>query len=295
MINATLRGLAGALLLSSSSAGFTATDETLKADIIASVDRQASSLAALSDEIWGHAEIAFQETQSAAALVRHAKEHGFRVETGIGEIPTAFIAEYGSGSPVIGIMGEFDALPGLSQASVPNRSPLIEGAPGHGCGHNVFGAASLGAAIAIKERIEAGEISGTIRYYGTPAEEKFFGKLWMIRAGAFDGVDVMMDWHPTDQIEAGAQSSQSLVDFLVEFDGQSAHAAGDPWNGRSASDALELYTHGINAYREHIRPTVRIHYHIMDAGKVVNVVPDYAKIWVRVRDRSRDGMTPVYE
>ncbi|EED31448.1 amidohydrolase [gamma proteobacterium NOR5-3] len=291
----TLRCIAAALLVAASCASFAANEDALKAEIIASVDRQASALTALSDEIWGHAEIAFKETQSAAALIKHAKEHGFRVETGIGEIPTAFVAEFGSGKPVIGIMGEFDALPGLSQASVPTRSPLQEGAPGHGCGHNVFGAASLGAAIAVKERIEAGEISGTIRYYGTPAEEKFFGKLWMIRAGAFDGVDVMMDWHPGDKIEASAQSSQSLVDFLVEFDGQSAHAAGDPWNGRSASDALELYTHGINAYREHIRPTVRIHYHIMDAGKVVNVVPDYAKIWVRVRDRSRDGMTPVYE
>jgi aminobenzoyl-glutamate utilization protein B len=192
-------------------------------------------------------------------------------------------------------MGEFDALPGLSQAAVPERSPIETGAPGHGCGHNVFGAASLGAAIAVKELIEAGELSGTVRYYGTPAEEKFFGKLWMIRAGAFDDVDVMMDWHPSDKIEAVVQSSQALVDFLVEFDGQAAHAAGDPWNGRSAGDALELYTSGINAYREHVKPTVRIHYHIMDAGKVVNVVPDYAKIWVRVRDRDRAGMTPVYE
>jgi aminobenzoyl-glutamate utilization protein B len=117
----------------------------------------------------------------------------------------------------------------------------------------------------------------------------------MIRAGAFDDVDVMMDWHPTDKIEASVQSSQALVDFLVEFNGQAAHAAADPWNGRSAGDALELYTSGINAYREHVRPTVRIHYHIMDAGKVVNVVPDYAKIWVRVRDRDRAGMTPVYK
>ncbi|WP_439100892.1 amidohydrolase [Congregibacter sp.] len=295
MINSIARGLIGALFIASASAGYSADKADLKADIIASVDRQASSLTALSDEIWSHAEIAFKETKSSAALIKHAKEHGFRVETGIGEIPTAFVAEFGSGKPIIGIMGEFDALPGLSQASVPSRTPLVEGAPGHGCGHNVFGAASLGAAIAVKEQIESGEISGTIRYYGTPAEEKFFGKLWMIRAGAFDDVDVMMDWHPSDKIEASAQSSQSLVDFLVEFDGQSAHAAGDPWNGRSASDALELYTHGINAYREHIQPTVRIHYHIMDAGKVVNVVPDYAKIWVRVRDRSRDGMTPVYE
>ncbi|MEM6775317.1 MAG: amidohydrolase [Pseudomonadota bacterium] len=273
-----------------------AANNPLKTEIIASVDAQAEALANLSDEIWRAAEIAFQETKSSDALVRHAKNHGFRVTRGTGEIPTAFVAEYGSGTPIIGIMGEFDALPGLSQASgVPERSPIVNGAPGHGCGHNVFGAASLGAAIAVKELIEAGKLSGTVRYYGTPAEEKFFGKLWMIRAGAFDDVDVMMDWHPTDQIMASVQSSQALVDFLVEFDGQAAHAARDPWNGRSAGDALELYTNGINAFREHVRPTVRIHYHIMDAGKVVNVVPDYSKIWVRVRDRDREGMTPVYK
>jgi len=272
-----------------------AIDDPIKARAVASIDTQAGDLTALSDEIWRNAEIAFRETRSSAALIAHARAHGFRVTTGIGEIPTAFVAEFGSGSPVIGIMGEFDALPGLSQDTVPTRTPLEEGAPGHGCGHNVFGAASLGAAIAIKEMLDSGEINGTIRYYGTPAEEKFFGKLWMIRAGAFDDVDVMMDWHPGDHIEANVQSSQALVDFLVEFDGQAAHAAADPWNGRSAGDALELYTAGINAYREHVRPTVRIHYHIMDAGKVVNVVPDYAKIWVRVRDRDRAGMTPVYE
>ncbi|GAB5414981.1 MAG: M20 family metallopeptidase [Congregibacter sp.] len=289
--NAVLTALFAASIVSTQAKA----DEALKSEAIASIDSRTQALTSLSDEIWRHAEIAFKETQSADALITHAREHGFQVTTGIGEIPTAFIAEYGSGQPVIGIMGEFDALPGLSQNTVPERSPLEEGAPGHGCGHNIFGVASLGAAIAVKELIESGELQGTIRYYGTPAEEKFFGKLWMIRAGAFEGVDVMMDWHPTDKIEANVQSSQALVDFLVEFDGQAAHAAGDPWNGRSASDALELYAHGINAYREHIEPTVRIHYHIMDAGKVVNVVPDYAKIWVRVRDRSRDGMTPVYE
>jgi aminobenzoyl-glutamate utilization protein B len=269
--------------------------DPLKSRIVSSVDAQAADLTALSDEIWGYAEIAFRESRSAEALIEHARAHGFSISRGAGEIPTAFIAEYGSGSPVIAIMGEFDALPGLSQQTVPSRTPVEAGAPGHGCGHNVFGAASLGAAIAVKELIEAGEIEGTVRYYGTPAEEKFFGKLWMIRDGAFEGVDVMLDWHPGDEIEASVQSSLALVDFLVEFDGQAAHAAGDPWNGRSAGDALELYTHGINAYREHIKPTVRIHYHIMDAGKVVNVVPDYAKIWVRVRDSSREGMTPVYE
>ena len=267
----------------------------LKQDVISSVDAQADALIDLSDRIWRYAEIAFRESESAQALIEHATAHGFEITRNVGGIPTAFIAEYGSGQPVIGIMGEFDALPGLSQATVPERSPIETGEPGHGCGHNIFGSASLGAAIAIKQLIEAGDIDGTIRFYGTPAEEKFFGKLWMIRAGAFDGVDVMMDWHPSDKLEADVQSSLALVDFLVEFDGQSAHAAADPWNGRSAGDALELYAHGINAYREHVKPTVRIHYHIMDAGKVVNVVPDYAKIWVRVRDRSREGMAPVYQ
>ncbi len=295
-----LRGTAALCVALLAAAGITphvsaATDNPRKDMIIASVDNQAEALANLSDEIWRNAEIAFREHKSSDALVAHAERHGFRVTRGAGDIPTAFVAEYGSGRPIIGIMGEFDALPGLSQAAVPERSPIETGAPGHGCGHNVFGAASLGAAIAVKELIEAGELSGTVRYYGTPAEEKFFGKLWMIREGAFEGVDVMMDWHPGDEIEASVQSSQALVDFLVEFEGQAAHAAGDPWNGRSAGDALELYTTGINYYREHVKPTVRIHYHIMDAGKVVNVVPDYAKIWVRVRDRDRAGMTPVYK
>ena len=287
-----------AALLASIASIATAQDDAsgqLKQDVIASVDAQADALIDLSDRIWSAAEIAFRETESAEALIEHASSHGFEITRNIGGIPTAFIAEYGSGEPVVGIMGEFDALPGLSQAAVPERSPVEPGAPGHGCGHNIFGSASLGAAIAIKQLIASGDIEGTIRFYGTPAEEKFFGKLWMIRAGAFDGVDVMMDWHPSDKLEADVQSSLALVDFLVEFDGQAAHAAGDPWNGRSAGDALELYAHGINAYREHVKPTVRMHYHIMDAGKVVNVVPDYAKIWVRVRDRSRAGMTPVFE
>ena len=217
------------------------------------------------------------------------------MERGVGEIPTAFTAEYGSGKPVIGILGEFDALPGLSQKTVPHKDPLNAGSPGHGCGHNLFGVASLGAATAIKELIESGKLQGTVRFYGTPAEEKFFGKLWMIRAGLFDDVDVVMDWHPSAETKADVQSSLALVDFLVEFEGQAAHASGDPWNGRSASDALELYTTGINYLREHIKPTVRIHYHIQDAGKVVNVVPDYSKIWTRVRDTRREGMQKVWK
>lgn len=266
-----------------------------KQSVIDNVDANFKSLTALSDKIWSFEEIAFQETQSSAALAEYARNNGFRVKTGVGEIPTALVAEYGSGKPIIGILGEFDALPGLSQKTVSHKEPLNEGAPGHGCGHNLFGVASLGAAVAIKELIEEGALKGTIRFYGTPAEEKFFGKLWMIRAGLFDDVDVVMDWHPSAETKANVQSSLALVDFMVEFFGQAAHASGDPWNGRSAGDALELYADGINMYREHVKPTVRIHYHIQDAGKVVNVVPDYSRIWVRVRDTKRAGMEVVWK
>jgi aminobenzoyl-glutamate utilization protein B len=263
--------------------------------VIASIDATSDKLIAISDQIWAYEETAFREVQSAKTLADYAEQQGFRVEIGVAEIPTAFVAEFGSGKPVIGIMGEFDALPGLSQKTVATKDPVNPGAPGHGCGHNLFGTASLGAAVAIKELLAAGELTGTIRFYGTPAEEKFFGKLWMIRAGLFDDVDVMMDWHPSARTEADVQSSLALVDFMVEFYGQAAHGASDPWNGRSAADGLELYTTGINYLREHVKPTVRIHYHIQDAGKVVNVVPDYSRIWVRVRDTNREGMETVWK
>lgn len=266
-----------------------------KQAVIAAIDSKFAQLTELSDKIWSYEETAFQEVQSAQALADFAEANGFRVKRGVAEIPTAFTAEFGSGSPVIGILGEFDALPGLSQKTVPVKDPLHDGAPGHGCGHNLFGTASLGAAVAIKELIAEGKLKGTVRFYGTPAEEKFFGKLWMIRAGLFEDVDVVMDWHPGAETKALVQGGLALVDFIVEFRGQAAHASADPWNGRSASDALELYTNGINFYREHIKPTVRIHYHIQDAGKVVNVVPDYARLWVRVRDTKRAGMEVVWK
>lgn len=266
-----------------------------KQTVIDFIEKKYTELTDLSDQIWSFSEIAFQEDQSAKALSDYAESQGFRVTRGVGEIPTAFTAEFGSGQPVIGILGEFDALPGLSQKAAPVKEAVNEGGAGHGCGHNLFGVASLGAATAIKELMEEGKLQGTIRFFGTPAEEKYFGKLWMIRAGLFDDVDIVMDWHPSAETKADVQSSLALVDFMVEFIGQAAHASGDPWNGRSAADALELYTTGINYYREHIKPTVRIHYHIQDAGKVVNVVPDYARIWTRVRDTKREGMETVWK
>ena len=266
-----------------------------KKAIIASVEKHEEELIAISDSIWALAETAFEEHQSARILADYAESQGFNVERGVAGIPTAFVATYGSGSPVISVLGEFDALPGISQKASPVKEALNEGAAGHGCGHNLFGAGSLGAALAVKELIETGKIKGTVKFLGTPSEEKFFGKIWMVREGLWNDVDVNLSWHPAAQTEADVQSSLALVDFKVEFFGQTAHASADPWNGRSASDALEIYTTGINYYREHVKPTVRIHYHIQDGGQVVNVVPDYSKLWVRVRDTKREGMMPVYE
>ncbi|RXG30507.1 amidohydrolase [Leeuwenhoekiella palythoae] len=266
-----------------------------KKQLIASVENHKEELISISDQIWANAEIAFQETESSKLLADYAEANGFTVERGVADIPTAFIATYGEGKPVISVLGEFDALPGISQKAQPTKEPLEAGAAGHGCGHNLFGTASLGAAIAVKEMIEAGKIKGTVKFIGTPAEEKFFGKLWMLEAGVWDDVDVNVSWHPSADTKADVQSSLAMVDFIVEFNGQAAHAAADPWNGRSASDALELYTTGINYYREHIKPTVRIHYHIQDGGQVVNVVPDYSKLWVRVRNTDTKGMLPVFE
>lgn len=266
-----------------------------KKAIIQSVENHKEQLIKISDSIWALAELAFEEKQSSRILADYAEKNGLKVTRGVADIPTAFTATYGSGKPVISILGEFDALPGISQQATPEKNPLKEGAAGHGCGHNMFGTSSLGAAIAIKELMEAGKIKGTVKFLGTPAEEKYFAKVWMVKAGLWDDVDVNVSWHPSAGIEADVQSGLSLVDFIVEFYGQAAHASADPWNGRSASDALELYTTGINYYREHILPTSRIHYHIQDGGQVVNVVPDYAKLWVRVRDPKRSKMLPTYE
>jgi aminobenzoyl-glutamate utilization protein B len=254
---------------------------------VSSVDRHARDLEDLSDRIWAYAETALREHKSAAALADYAQQQGFRVQRGVAGMPTAFVASYGQGHPVIGVMGEYDALPGLSQKALPEKVPLVPGAPGHGCGHNLFGAASLGAAIAIKEQIAAGKLRGTVIFFGTPAEEDYGGKIYMARDGLFDEVDAVLAWHPSDDTQADMVSSQAMVDLAVEFRGRSAHAASDPWNGRSAADALELFTHGVNLMREHVRPTSRMHYTVTSAGDVPNVIPEYAKVWIWLRDWKR--------
>jgi aminobenzoyl-glutamate utilization protein B len=252
-----------------------------------SVDRYASELVDLSDRIWAYAELALREHKSAAALADYAAKRGFHVQRGVAGMPTAFVATYGQGRPVIGVMGEYDALPGLSQKASAEKLPLVEDGAGHGCGHNLFGAASLGAALAIKDQIAAGKLRGTVVFFGTPAEEDIGGKIYMARDGLFDDVDAVLAWHPADETQADILTGQAMVDLEVVFRGRAAHAASDPWNGRSAVDALELFTHGVNLMREHIRPESRVHYTIVAGGDVPNVVPEYAKVWIWLRDAKR--------
>jgi aminobenzoyl-glutamate utilization protein B len=257
---------------------------------VADIDKQEKQLTTLSDEIWRYAETALLETKSSKALADYAEQQGFRVTRGVAGMPTAIVAEFGSGSPVIGIMGEYDALPGLSQKAQPSREPIATGEPGHGCGHNLFGVASLGAATAVKNLIAAGKLHGTVRFFGTPAEEAVGGKLYMMRDGVMSGVDVMLAWHPSDETVSDTKSTQAMVDVTVEFFGRAAHAAFDPWNGRSAVDGLEIFTHAVNMMREHVRPTSRMHYAILKGGDVPNVVPEYGKVWIWLRDENRENV-----
>ncbi|HYP26401.1 MAG TPA: amidohydrolase [Blastocatellia bacterium] len=289
-----LRGITALLIaLVVSSAPVLGADVKKKEEALASINKHKPELIRMSDQIWSFAETALRETRSAKLLADYAEAQGFKVERGVAGMPTAFTATYGQGKPVIGVLGEYDALPGLSQKTSPTKEAVQPGSPGHGCGHNLFGPASLGAAISIKELIAAGKLKGTVRFYGTPAEEAVGGKVYMARDGLFNDLDVCLAWHPSDETRADTQSTQAIVDFIVEFNGKSAHAAFDPWNGRSAVDGLELFTHGINMLREHVKPTVRIHYTVMNGGDVPNVVPEYAKVWCWVRDSKRAGVDEV--
>jgi len=286
-------GMCALVLVLSCAAGVAATES--KEAVVAAVERQAPELVALSERIWRYAEPALEETRSAEALAGYAAAQGFRVERGVAGMPTAFVASYGEGRPVIAVLGEYDALPGLSQKAVAHHEVLEPGGAGHGCGHNLFGPASLGAAVAVKELLAAGDLRGTVRFYGTPAEEAVGGKIYMARDGLFDDVDAVLAWHPDSETRADTRSSQAMVDFRVEFEGRAAHAAFDPWNGASALDGLELFLHALNLMREHVRPSVRIHYTISEGGDVPNVVPEHAQLWCWVRDTTRDGVEALME
>ncbi|HKA22140.1 MAG TPA: amidohydrolase [Blastocatellia bacterium] len=265
-------------------------NNTNKDAVVSSIEKHRGELINLSDQIWRFAETALRESRSSKLLSDYAEKQGFKVDRGVAGLPTAFVASYGEGRPIIGILGEYDALPGISQKAQPVKEALEAGSPGHGCGHNLFGAASLGAALSIKELIATGKLKGTVRFYGTPAEESVGGKIYMAREGLFKDLDVCLAWHPDDKIRADVDSTQAIVDFIVEFKGKAAHAAADPWNGRSAVAALEFFTTGLNRMREFVKPTVRMHYVVQKGGDVPNVVPEYARVWCWLRDSKRAGV-----
>jgi aminobenzoyl-glutamate utilization protein B len=276
--------LAACLTVSQLAAGVSPANKKKKEEAVASVEKHKAEIIALSDQVWGFAETALLEVRSAEALAAYAEKEGFRVERGLAGMPTAFAASYGEGRPIIGLLGEYDALPGLSQKAQVAKEVLEAGAPGHGCGHNLLGTAALSAAMAIKDLMAAGKLKGTVRFYGTPAEEAVGGKVYMVRDGVFKDLDVCLTWHPSEETGVALDGSQAIIDFMVEFTGKTAHAAADPWNGRSAVAALELFTAGLNRMREFVRPTVRMHYSIVEGGDVPNVVPAYAKLWCWLRD-----------
>ena len=251
--------------------------------VLQGLDARADHYGQLSRTIWEAAEVGYKETRSSALLRDELKAAGFRVEAGVAGMPTAFVATWGSGRPVIGVMGEFDALPGLSQESIPEQKPRLAGGAGHGCGHNLFGAASLAAVLVVKEQLESRTLPGTIRFYGTPAEEGGNGKVYMVRAGLFDDVDVALHWHPSDRNIAARISTLAVISAKVRFKGQAAHAASAPDRGRSALDAVMIMTHAVDLLREHIPQEARLHYIITKGGVAPNIVPDRTEVYLYAR------------
>lgn len=244
-------------------------------------------------KIWEYAELGYQEYQSASLLQQTLEKEGFRIESGVADIPTAFVASYGSGKPIISILGEYDALPGLSQDALPEKKSL-GAAAGHACGHHLFGAGSAAAAIAVKEWMEKTGQQGTIRFYGCPAEEGGSGKVYMARAGLFKDVDVVIHWHPSSYNTANASSSLANISGKFRFHGISAHAAGAPEKGRSALDGVEAMNYMVNLMREHVPSDTRIHYVITDGGKAPNVVPDFAEVYYYARSPRRSDLVDIW-
>jgi len=270
--------------------------ERLKQSAIDQVDSIEPVIEEMAMKLWEYSELPLHETRSVALLVSKLEEAGFSIETNVAGMPTAFVATYGSGTPVIGILAEYDALPGVGNQAVPERKPRTDGVTsGHGCGHNLFGAASVGGAIALKTLMENSNLKGTLKLFGTPAEETIIGKVYMAKAGVFNGLDAVIDWHPGTDNKVRNQTGRAMNSFEVEFFGQAAHGASDPWNGRSALDAVELMNYGVNLMREHVKPTTRIHYVIPNGGDAPNVVPEYAKVWYFVRDINRTEVQKYYE
>ncbi|MFN3489636.1 MAG: amidohydrolase [Emticicia sp.] len=247
----------------------------------------------IAKQIWNYAEVGYQETKSSALLQETLNKEGFKIEKGVAGIPTAFTATFGEGKPVIGILGEFDALPGLSQDSTADQKS-VGGIAGHACGHHLFGTASAAAAIAVKEYMKANNIKGTLRFYGTPAEEGGSGKVYMVREGLFNDVDAVVHWHPGSANSASFGTSLANKSGKFRFYGVSAHAAASPEKGRSALDGVEAMNNMVNMLREHVPSDTRIHYVITNGGKAPNVVPDFAEVYYYARSPRRSDVMDVW-
>jgi aminobenzoyl-glutamate utilization protein B len=269
--------------------------EKAKQIAIEYVENNEKMIVDVHQKIWGYAEFGLQEMKTAKLLIEILEKNDFTLEKGVAGMPSAFVASYGEGKPVIGIMGELDALPGISQKAVPYRETLVEGAAGHGCGHNGYATAALGGALAAKVAMEEEKISGTIKYFGCPAEETLVGKVFMVRDGVFDGVDACLGHHPgrNNGVSLGSGNAMNSVKF--EFYGRSSHAASDPENGISAMDGVELMNIGVNFMREHVVQETRMHYVVEDGGHEPNVVPPYARSWYYVRAPIRSLVDQYYQ
>jgi aminobenzoyl-glutamate utilization protein B len=259
------------------------------------ISENEGQLIEISDRIWGFAELGLIEFKSSALLADELENHGFRVKRGVAGMPTAFMATWGEGKPVVGIMGEYDALPGLSQKKVPWKEPLESAIAGHGCGHNIHGVSGMAAAIAAKTAIKEHNIKGTVVFFGTPAEENFSGKIFMVREGCFHDVDAVISHHPNDMNSVDLRSSLAVNSAKFHFYGKASHAGGSPEQGRSALDAVELMNTGVNYLREHIIQDARIHYVIEKGGDQPNVVPSYARSWYYVRAPEREELGFIYD
>jgi aminobenzoyl-glutamate utilization protein B len=263
--------------------------------LIQLVDRNAAHFSAVSKTIWDYAELGYHEQKSSTLLQHELQDAGFEVKAGVADEPTAFVASYGHGAPVIGIMGEFDALPGLSQAATPDRNPLADGAPGHGCGHNLLGSGAALAAVALKGYMERNHVAGTLRYYGAPAEEGGDGKVYMIQAGLFRDVDVILHWHPSNENVVADGGALSLNSARFLFHGVAAHAALAPERGRSALDAVMLMGNGIEFLREHVPSNTRMHYVITKGGEAPNIVPATAELYLLARNPSLQVLSGIWD
>jgi aminobenzoyl-glutamate utilization protein B len=265
------------------------------APILATLDARAAHYAGVAHQIWGFAEVGYQEVKSSALLQDELRQAGFAVSTGVAGIPTAFTATYGSGKPVVAVIGEFDALPGLSQDATPEKKPIVDGGNGHACGHHLFGTASVAAAIAAKDWMAANHVAGTLRFYGAPAEEGGSGKVYMVRAGLFNDVNVAVSWHPADRNAADPNSTLANISAKFRFHGISAHAAAAPEKGRSALDGVEAMDYMVNMMREHVPQETRIHYVITRGGLAPNVVPDFAEVFLYARHNDMRVLDGIWE